>query len=361
MTRRVKSCCGRVSPDSDIVTLIADSENVTMRGDILLRPNEARRLAVVERAVKGELTCRQAAGLLQLSVRQVKRLKGEYSKIGAAALAHGNRGRKPKHSTPEASKRLIIELAIGQFRGASHQQMAELLAEHHGLQIGAKTISRILADAHVANDHSHKAPRRRRTRDRMPSAGLLVQGDASPFDWFEDRGPRANLHGFIDDATGMVLAAIFRPTEDLVGYLTCLKQMVELHGIPNAVYTDRSTILFSPKTDKLTIDEELAGNRVHLTHFGQALDALDIRHIAANSPQAKGRIERLWQTLQSRLTIELRLRNVCSIDAANALLPGFITRFNDRFAVTATKPPSFRPAPSPAALEDALAAENVEW
>lgn len=316
---------------------------------------EARRLDVIERAARNEITAVQAAGLLKLSVRHVKRLKGEYKKIGPAALAHGNRGRKPKHALSDETRQLIVESATGDFRGASLQHMAELFAEHKRMALSPKTIGRVLSAAGIANRHSHKAPRRRRARERMPAPGLLVQGDASPFAWFEGRGPAADLHGFIDDATGMILALHFRPTEDMIGYLTCLKLMVEKHGVPGALYTDRSTIFFSPDRDKLSIDDELAGRQINLTQFGQALDALGIRHIAAHSPQAKGRVERMWQTLQERLVVELRLAHISTIDEANAFLPAFIERHNSRFAVQAQREPAFRPAPPPVALADALA------
>lgn len=320
-----------------------------------MSPKEARRLAVIERAVRGEITARQAAELLCLSTRQIKRLKGEYRNIGPAALAHKNRGRKPKHAVPDEIRQQVIALATTEFRGASHRHMAELLAQHKGISLSAKTVSRILAAAGISNPFSHKAPRCRRSRDRMPAAGLLVQADASCFPWFEDRGPLATLHAIIDDATGMILAAWFSPTEELVSYLICLKQLVENHGIPEAIFTDRHTIFFSPKLDKLSIEDELAGRTVNLTQFGLALAQLGIRHIPARSPQAKGRIERLWQTLQSRLTLELRLAGISTIEEANAFLVDFIRRFNQQFAVQAPEPPAFRPAPSPAALADALA------
>lgn len=128
----------------------------------------------------------------------------------------------------------------------------------------------------------------------MPKEGMLVQSDASQFDWLEDRGPRLSLHGIIDDATSKVLALYFRLQEDTIGYLQALMQMLKNHGVPCSFYSDRHSIFFSPKMGKLSIEEELAGKTVNLTQFGRTLQDLQITHIPALSPQAKGRVERLW-------------------------------------------------------------------
>lgn len=179
----------------------------------------------------------------------------------------------------------------------------------------------------------------------MPKEGTLIQIDASPFDWLEERGPRLHLHGAIDDATSKVLGLHFRLQEDLKGYFETLHQVVTRHGVPRSLYSDGHTIFFSPKKDKLTIEEELAGKQVALTQLGKALEQLGVDHIRAYSPQAKGRIERLWETLQSRLVVELRVAGISTMEEANFFLPGFIERFNKRFAVTAADPePAYAPA-----------------
>ena len=224
--------------------------------------------------------------------------------------------------------------------------MAELLRLYQGISVSSRTIRRVLAQAGITNTHSHKTARRRRCRDRMPKEGMLVQCDASPFDWLEDRGPRLSLHGIIDDATGKVLALYFRLQEDTIGYLQVLMQMLKNYGVPCGFYSDRHSIFFSAKMGKLSIEEELAGKTVHLTQFGRALQELQITHIPAHSPQAKGRVERLWGTLQSRLVIELRLAGVSDLDGANAFMSSFLTRFNERFAVAAADPETaFRSSP----------------
>ncbi len=325
------------------------------KDDVFLNEKESRRVYVMERLLEGTITVSQASDLLGLSQRHVKRLKAKVRERGIAALAHGNRGRKPKHAVPKETKEAVVSLAAGKYRGASYQHMSELLREQEGISISAKTISRILKEALIPHAHTHKAPRHRTSRNRMPKEGMLVQCDASPHEWLENRSSRMCLHGAIDDATGKVLGLCFRPNEDLMGYLNVLKQMVEKHGVPGSLYSDRHSIFFSPKEDRLTIEEELEGERGRLTQFGRALNQLGINHIKARSPQAKGRIERLWKTLQGRLIVEMRLANICTLEDANDFLGGFINRFNQRFAVEAdSEDHAFKPAPDKDALNNIL-------
>lgn len=179
------------------------------RGDVFLSSKEARRVYVMERVVGGTLTVRQAAGLLGLCERQVKRLKKGMKQEGVSALAHHNRGRNPKHTIPEDIRTRVVSLATGIYKDASSQHMAELLARNDGISISAPSIRRILQKAGVSNPNPRKR-KGRRSRERAPQEGLLVQIDASPFDWLEDRGPRLSLHGAIDDATGKVVGLYFR-------------------------------------------------------------------------------------------------------------------------------------------------------
>src|SRR3989449_4050994 len=177
-----------------------------------------------------------------------------------------------------------------------------------------------------------------------PAMGQLAQVDASPFPWFEDRGPTAALHGLIDDATSIPLALWFRPTEDLHGYTTVLGQTCRQYGVPVTLYGDRLS-LFRRNDQYWTLGEELRGQQ-DPTHFGRMLRDLGIGFIAAQSPQAKGRIERLWGTLQDRLVSELRLRALHTLEQANAFLPEFLPAFIQRFARAAAEPtPAWRPAP----------------
>ena len=317
-----------------------------MGGDIFLKPKEARRVNVVEQLVKGTITVSQAAGLLCLSERQVKRIKKGVKEQGLSYLAHKNRGRKPKHAISEETRKKVVELALNDYKGASCTHISELLGLYQHLSISSRSVRRILKQTGITNTHSHKAPRCRRSRDRMPREGMLAQIDASPFNWLEERGPKLNLHGSIDDATGKILGLHFEPEECLLGYMHVLWQMAENGTLARQFYSDRHTIFFSPKKDTLTIEEELAGMTEARTQFGRMLEELGATQIPAFSPQAKGRIERLWGTLQHRMVIEMRIANISTIEEANDFLPGFIERFNKRFAVKPADPePDYLPVP----------------
>ena len=216
------------------------------RGDVFLSIAETSRSNVISRVIDGIITVRQAADMLGLSERQIKRLKKGVQKEGPAALAHGNRGRKPAHALPDATRSLIIQMAIDPYKGTSCQHMSELLKEHHGITASAKTITRILHEAKVELHFSKKQSRRRKTRDRMPQEGMLVQIDASIHNWL-DHGPKFTLHGGIDDATGKALSLWFRLNKDLEGYLVMLEQIVTNYGSP-IVYIPIVTQFSSPQT-----------------------------------------------------------------------------------------------------------------
>jgi transposase len=234
-----------------------------------------------------------AAEVLGLTERQVIRLKERMKTEGAAGLAHKNRGRTPKHAVPKEAKEKVVMLAQGPLRDASCQQVAELLAEFYETILSAKTVGRILKEAGIPLAHTHRAPKRQKSRDRLPQEGLLAQIDASPFAWLEDRGPELALHGSIDDATGKVQGLHFELHECLRGYLQLLSQVVQNSGVPRSIYSDRHTIFFLPRG---------TGSRSRRNCWPvcpsdaiwRAIAELGINHIKARSPQAKGRIERLW-------------------------------------------------------------------
>lgn len=161
---------------------------------------------------------------------------------------------------------------------------------------------------------------------------MLWQIDVTPYAWLEDRAPAFALHAAIDDATGTVVGAVFRPTECREGYFEVMKQGIMKHSVPLGLYSDRHTIFRSPK-EKLTVEQELAGEIKPLSNFGKAMAELHIEHIKAITPQAKGRIERLWVTFQDRLVIELRLLGVTTLEEANAALPKLLDKHNRKFAV----------------------------
>jgi len=318
-------------------------------------PPDARaqhRAYVIEHVVNGGLTIDQAAAILKLSTRQVDRLRARYGD-GPAALTHGNRGRPPANRIDDQLRRRMVDLATTTYAGVNHAHLADLLAEREEIVVAERTLRRILAEASVRPTRTRRPPRHRSRRERMPREGQLLQVDGSRHRWFGPDLGFATLVAGIDDATGRVPGGTFRTQEDAVGYFTTFAQTADRHGLPGAVYSDRHGIFIVEKNRAPTLAEQLAGKR-SLTQVGRALDEARIAWIGAHSAPAKGRVERLWGTLQDRLVVELRLEGVTTIEAANAFLPAFLERHNERFAVPAADPAlAWRPWP------DGLTAEAV--
>jgi transposase len=302
-----------------------------MNGEtVTLSQRELQRVEVISACIQGNLACARAAELLDLSPRHVKRLKARYRLGSAAALAHANRGRPSHRRLPEAVRRRIVELSRTRYAGFNDHHLCEKLVEHEGFSLSRETLRRLLRQSGVGSPRKRRPPAHRQRRLRSARVGELVQLDGSPHDWLEGRGPLLTALGMQDDASGKILAAQFFPSETTSGYLCLLRQLLGRHGAPVAFYGDRSSI-FVRNDDHWTVEEQLAGKR-QPTQFGRALDQLGITFIAAHSPQAKGRVERLWGVLQDRLTSELRLAKAADIDSANAVLRKFIADYNRRFA-----------------------------
>jgi len=322
-----------------------------MNERVILNRKEQRRVEVLNRVERGELTAAAAATLLALSMRQVRRLLAGYRQEGVAALAHGNRGRPPVTTVSTDLRERVVALARGTYGGCNVQHLSELLAEREEIRLSRSSLRRILQTAGIASPRTRRAPKHRSRRARYPQEGMLLQIDGSLHPWLEDRGPHLSLIGAIDDATGTVPHAVFRDHEDAQGYFLLLAGIVQQHGVPLALYHDRHGIFARATTDPDTREEQLAGVR-HPTQFGRALQELDITSIAARSPQAKGRIERLWGTFQDRLVSELRLAGATTPEAAAGVLADFLPRFNARFAVPAEQPgTAYRPLPQELALD----------
>ena len=234
----------------------------------------------------------------------------------------------------------ISELAQGRYAGCNQHHVRDLLEERDGIVVSRTTLRRILQEEGVWKVQPKKHPKHRLRRPRYKQEGQLIQIDASPHNWLQERGPRLTLVGGIDDATGKVIGAVFREQEDQQGYMLMLRQVVEQSECPQAIYHDRHTMF--PKgqyqvDEKGSVEEQLEGTHT-ATQLGRLFEQLHITSIAACSPQAKGRIERLWGTFQDRLVSELRLAGACTLEQANAVLPEYLMRFNARFAVPATSP-----------------------
>jgi transposase len=315
-----------------------------MRETVVLTGTEQRRLVVLNRVLMGDLTAAEAAEALGRSVRQVRRMLAAYRKEDAAALAHGNRGRTPAHALAAGLGQRVVELARTTHAGLNDTHLSEVLAEEEAMVLSRSSVRRLRLAAGLERPRQRRRPAHRRRRERKPQAGMLLQLDASPHAWLEARGPRLHLVAAIDDATGTVPAAVFREQEDAAGYLEVLYQVVRTLGVPEAVYHDRHTIFVRPGQERETLAEQLAGQRAP-TQVGRALRELGIVSLCAHSPQAKGRIERLFGTLQDRLVAELRLAAATTREAANAVLAAYLPCFNGRFAVPAVGDPAWRPLP----------------
>ena len=304
-----------------------------MRKEIFnMTQKEITRLRVINQTIDKVLTIREAAEILGLCERQIIRLKKGVVIEGPISIIHKNRGNKPKHATTYETKNLIIELKETKYKEANFNHFQELLVEYEDIQISYPTIYRILTEANIKSPKKHRRRKNHHRRKRKPQKGMLVQIDASPHTWIIG-GNSFALHGAIDDATGEILALYFTPTECMEGYFEIVRQIIFNHGIPLSFYCDRHTIFISPKDNKLSIEDQLKGKTVNLTQFGRAMEELGINIIKAYSPQAKGRIERLWGTLQSRLPVEFKIHGITTLEQANAFLSEFMVKYNSRFAV----------------------------
>ena len=292
---------------------------------------QQRRVQILERLISKRMTTTEAARLLDRSERQVLRMRRAYQEKGMPAVVHGNSGRAPLNKTQSATVDILRDLAgpEGVYKQYNTCHLAEVLARTHEVMLGRSTLDRLLCTAGLRKRKKPGEHVVRKRRKRRAAEGAMLQIDGSPYAWLGSSQPARCLLGAIDDATGKIAGLLFRPTEDQAGYLMLLRSIAVAHGLPESLYHDKHTILRSPK--EATLEDELAG-RPPRSQIQRVLDLLGIESIVAHSPQAKGRIERLWSTLQDRLTKELATQRITTIEAGNAFLPEFIARYNETFA-----------------------------
>jgi transposase len=309
-----------------------------------LSQKELQRVAVISSCVKGNLACARAAELLAITPRHVKRLKLRYRQAGAAALAHASRGRPSPRRLSDRVRARILHLARTRYTGFNDHHLCEKLVEVEGFSLGRETLRRVLRAAGLGSPRKRRAPTHRQRRLARAREGDMLLLDASLHRWLEDRGPQFTLLGFLDDATRKVPVAEFFLTEDARGYFRLLRRLLRRYGVPLSFYGDRHGV-FVRSDDHWSLQEQLDGKR-QPTQFGRALAQLGVTYIAARSPQAKGRIERLWGTFQDRLTSELRLAGAADMDAANQVLRRFLPDYNRRFGRAPRETEkAWRPAP----------------
>lgn len=302
---------------------------------ITMSARELDRYEVIQRLIRKELNGTDAAQLLHLSVRQVKRLKRQARRQGARGLVHGNRGKPSNRRVPMTERRRVIELIKKRYADFGPTLAAEQLAKRHDIHRDPTTIRDLLvAEGLWVPQRAPRGSEHRRWRQRRSRYGEMLQFDGSYHHWLEDRGDTGEmcLLAAMDDATGKIVHAQFAPHEGVVPVFMFWKGYMSIHGVPRNIYLDR----FS--TYKMT-QQVAVENHELVTQFQRATTTLRTELITAHSPQAKGRIERLFETLQDRLVKELRLAGITTADAANTFLTEtYIPQFNAQFAVPAAEP-----------------------
>jgi transposase len=293
---------------------------------ITMSTKELTRLEVMQQLKDKRLRQKEAANLLRLSVRQVKRLWRNYQKDDAKGLISQRRGKPGNHRLDVNIIQQALDLLKEKYPDFGPTLAHEKLSEVHQIQISRESVRKLMVEEGLWKPRRVKKPSVHPMRERRACFGELVQIDGSDHDWFEGRGPRCTLLVYIDDASGNLLELWFVPEESFFAYCEASRHYFERYGKPVAFYSDKHGV-FHVNTPQ-TIE---TGDGI--TQFGRAMKELDIQIICANSPQAKGRVERANQTLQDRLVKELRLRGISVIEAANAFLPEFCADFNRRFAV----------------------------
>ena len=323
-----------------------------------LTMQDEKRLEIIQRVFRGEVTVLRAAMILGISERQCYRIKRRVYQEGIKGVIHGNRGLPCKRKVKEKMIMRVVQLAQGKYQGFNDHHLTEKLKEHEQIELSREKVRRILRSYGISSPRKRRAATHRSRRDRRLAEGMMLQVDGSPHDWLEGRGPRLCLIGAIDDATGKVVGAFFTQAESSWGYLRLFSKIFKRHGLPQSIYSDRHSVFWTDREP--TLDEQLINKRP-LTEVGRALDELGVTLIFAGSPQAKGRIERLWGTFQDRLVSELRLDKAKTLPQAQAVLDRYLCEHNRKFSQPAqTQPPGEKPAPNRSIRRCALK-KNARW
>ncbi len=324
---------------------------------VILTMDEDKKYITIKKLVETDGNKQRAAVELDCTVRHVNRMIKCYKEKGKEFFIHGNKGRKPIHTLEDETRKNVVELYRTKYEDANFTHYSELLEKHENIKISTSTIRTILMDEYVLSPRATRATRKNITkklkklqkaakskkevtalqniiidiqdahprRPRCAFFGEMLQMDASLHNWFGQ--DKCQLHIAVDDATGSILGAYFDGQETLNGYYNVLHQILTQYGIPYMFYTDRRTVFEYTKKKSPSIEEDT------FTQFGYACKQLGIEIKTSSVAQAKGRVERMFQTLQSRLIIEMRLAGISTIDQANEFLNSYIKKFNKQFAL----------------------------
>ena len=286
---------------------------------------EIDRLDVIQRVVERRLTQVKATQLLGLGLRQVGRLCAAYERHGPPGLVSRHRGKASNRRLPEALQLRALDLVRERYADFGPTLAREKLREFHGVDVARETLRKWMAGAGIWLTRDKRRARAHQPRHRRACLGELVQIDGSPHAWFEERGPTCSLLVYVDDATGALMELRFVEVESTFDYFASTVTYLQRHGKPVAFYSDKHSIF-------RLYHQGATGRAQGLTQFGRALADLNIDIICANTPQAKGRVERMNKTLQDRLVKELRLRGISNMGDGNVFLPEFMADYNRRFA-----------------------------
>jgi len=292
---------------------------------IMARQGELKRLHVIQKVLEKVVKQVEAAEILSLSARQIRRIVKRIRIEGERGILHKSRGRPSNRQIPRKIRDKVIQFYRRQYKDFGPTLATEKLLERNGIGISDETLRKWLMET---GDWKkvRRGRRHRQWRERKHHCGEMVQMDGSHHDWFEGRGPRSVLMGYIDDATGRVFGR-FYDYEGTIPAMESFRGYIQKYGLPMSVYLDKHTTYKS--TGKPTIQDELK-NTQPLSEFERALKELGVEVIHANSPQAKGRIERLFGTLQDRLVKEMRLRGIRTIEEANGFWEDYLPWYNRR-------------------------------
>lgn len=329
-----------------------------MREDIIVMDKEdRRRLHLIQQVIEKKASQKEIAEALELSDRQIRRIVKRIRKEGDAGVIHRLRGKKSNRKFATEIREKMLDLYRGKYAGFGPTLAAEKLQELDGIRISDETLRHWLIEEELAYK-KRKARPHRQWRERKEHAGQMIQMDGSHHDWLEGRGPKLVLMACIDDATNRIYVRFYE-YEGTKPALDLFKRYAKKYGIPQSVYLDRHTTYKS--NGKLSIEDELRGKDPFKSHFERAMKELAVVVIHANSPQAKGRVERLFRTFQDRVIKEMRLRNICTMEEANRFLEWYLASFNKKFQVVAAKGDWHRPVSKEVDLDSAMSIKTERF
>lgn len=303
-----------------------------MKGQIIMSTKELNRISILEKALKEKISSKEGARIIGVTTRQFRRLKKRYREKGVKGIIHKARGRKSNRAIPKAIKDYAISIVREEYSDFGPTLAHEKLSENHNIEFSVETLRKEMIKAGIWKPKKRRKGSVHQLRERRYQEGELVQVDGSPHKWFEDRGMECTLLVYIDDATGKLLWMEFAESESREAYFKATGKYIGLHGRPLSFYVDKHSVfrVNTTKTDSASVNDSNGD-----TQFGRAMRELDIELIFANTPQAKGRVERVNKTLQDRLVKEMRLLGISSIEEGNKYLPKFIQEFNKKFSIEA--------------------------